>query len=230
MPASKAAKTKAKQIGPGRLSAEQTAELPDRLIDAAVKLFHEHGFADSTMDQIAKGAGASTKTLYSRFANKSEILEAAVRRNVQRTVADHLRSFALNPAESEPAEFLYRFGVQVCVGNFVDETIAMTRVTFAEAHRFPVLLHMYREVTGRGREALANALRLWRENGMIEFDADPNAAGALCFDMMTSELRIRAVLGDPASRPEIERYVRLAVNVFMSGVVVRRPKASAKRK
>ena len=31
------------------------------------------------MDQIAKRAGASTKTLYSRFDNKSEILEAVVR-------------------------------------------------------------------------------------------------------------------------------------------------------
>lgn len=226
-----AAKTKARQIGPGRLSAAQTAELPDRLMDAALSLFSQHGFSDTTMDQIAKRAGASTKTLYSRFSSKSEILESVVRRDVQRTVADHLRSFALNPAESEPREFLYRFGVQVCTGNLMEESTAIVRVTFAEAHRYPVLMRMYREVTARGKSALAHALRTWRDAGRISFSADSEAAGALCFDMMTAEIRARAVLGDPATRQEVERYVKFAVDTFMDGLITEtKPKGAAKRK
>lgn len=227
-----AAKAKKPQIGPGRLSVEQTAELPDRLMDAALSLFNEHGFADTTMDEIAKRAGASTKTLYSRFSNKGELLEAVVRRDVQRTVADHLRSFALNPAESAPREFLYKFGLQVCAGNLERESTAIVRVTFAEAHRFPVLMRMYREVTARGKLALANALRIWRDDGRISFTADSEAAGALCFDMMTAEMRARAVLGDPPTRAEVERYVKFAVDAFMDGVITEgKPKAKrAERK
>ena len=34
---------------PGRLSAEQAAELPGRLMDAALALFTERGYGDTTM-------------------------------------------------------------------------------------------------------------------------------------------------------------------------------------
>src|SRR5215468_478285 len=108
---SKSAMTKSAvkiQRGPGRLSAEQVEELPNRLLDAAFELFIERGFADATMDDIAKRAGASTKTLYSRFANKMEILQAVVERNVEKTVLMHVRSFAERPETSTPRDYLYK--------------------------------------------------------------------------------------------------------------------------
>src|SRR5215469_800485 len=104
---------KIQRTGPGRLSAEQTEELPNRLMDAAFNLFAERGFADATMDDIAKRAGASTKTLYSRFANKTELLEAVVQRNIEHTVLAHLRTFALTPEASTPHDYLFRFGMQI---------------------------------------------------------------------------------------------------------------------
>lgn len=230
MPASSAKKRPS--LGPGRLSAEDAAELPDRLLDAAFLLFTEQGFAGATMDGIAKRAGASTKTLYSRFANKSEILEAVVRRNVQRTVADHLRGFALRPEESEPREFLYKFAMQIGMANLAEETGGLVRITFSEAHRYPVLRRMYNEVTGRGIDAIAGALRLWRESGQLAFDGDPQELGKLCFIMTTHEMRARAVLGDPMMRSELERYVSTAVDVFLSGIASKAgaPKPKVKRK
>lgn len=211
-------------MGPGRLSAEAAAELPDRLLDAAFLLFSEQGFADATMDQIAKRAGASTKTLYSRFANKSEILEAVVRRNVQRTVADHLRGFALRPDESEPREFLYKFGLQVGMANLSEETSGLTRVTFAEGNRYPILTRMYREVTGRAITAISGALRIWREQGKVDFVDDPDLLAAVCFAAMTDTQRIRAALGDPMSRAELQRYVSCAADVIMGSIEPKRPK------
>jgi AcrR family transcriptional regulator len=64
--------------GPGRLSAEDAAKLPDRLLDAALEVFNEKNFADATMEQIARRAGASTKTLYARYADKAAVVEAVV--------------------------------------------------------------------------------------------------------------------------------------------------------
>lgn len=214
-------------FGPGRLSAEDAAELPDRLLDAAFVLFTEQGFAGASMDNIAKRAGASTKTLYSRYANKAELLEAVVRRNVQSTVADHLRSFALRPEESDPREFLFKFAMQVGMANLADETAGLVRVTFAEGHRFPVLTRMYREVTGRGVTAIAAALRIWRETGALRFDGDPQLLARLCFGMLTDSMRIRAILGDPMSRAELERYVGAGVDVFLQGI---QPPATAQMK
>jgi AcrR family transcriptional regulator len=216
------------RVGPGRLSAEQTAELPDRLLDAAFVLFTEHGFAGATMDQIAKRAGASTKTLYSRYDNKSEILEEVVRRNVQRTVADHLRGFALRPEESEPHEFLTKFAMQIGMANLALETAGLVRLSFAEAHRFPVFAEMYREVTGRGIEAIGRALRLWREAGKLDFDEDPHDLGVLAFAMLTHEMRVNAVLGQPMSRAELQKYVTLGVDVFLRGIEPEKPRRKRK--
>src|SRR5689334_6638391 len=61
--------------GPGRLSAEDAAALPDRLLDAAFELFSAQGYAGTSMEEIAKKAGASTKTLYGRYAGKAELLK-----------------------------------------------------------------------------------------------------------------------------------------------------------
>lgn len=218
------------RVGPGRLSAAAAAELPDRLLDAAFTLFSEHGFAGASMDQIAKNAGASTKTLYSRFNNKAEILEAVIMRNVQRTVADVLRGFALRPEESEPREYLSKFAMQIGVANLAEETAGLMRVSFAEGHRFPVLARLYREVTGRGVDAISNALRLWRDNGILDFEADPRDLGKLAFGMLTDVMRIRAVMGDPMSRAELQRHVDLAVDVFLRGIKPEKVKRAAKRK
>jgi AcrR family transcriptional regulator len=212
------------RVGPGRLSAAEAAELPDRLLDAALVLFSEHGFAGASMDQIAKRAGASTKTLYSRFNNKTEILEAVITRNVQRTIADVLRGFGLRPAESEPREFLTKFAMQIGMANLVEETAGIMRVSFAEGHRFPVLARLYREVTGRGVDAIANGLRAWRDQGKLDFDHDPQELAKLVFGMLTDIMRIRAVMGDPMSRSELQRHVDLGVEVFLRGLAPEKPK------
>ena len=64
-------KTTKARGGPGRLSAEDAALLPDRLLDAALELFNERTYAEATMEQIARRAGASTTTLYARYADKT---------------------------------------------------------------------------------------------------------------------------------------------------------------
>jgi len=228
MPAASAKKRP--RLGPGRLSAEDAAELPDRLLDAALVLFSEHGFSGTSMDHIAKKAGASTKTLYSRFNNKAEILEAVIMRNVQRTVADVLRGFALRPEESEPREYLTKFAMQIGVANLSEETAGIIRVSFSEGHRFPVLARLYRETTGRGVEAIANALRLWRDSGKLEFDEDPRDLAKLAFGALTDGMRIRAVMGDPMPRSELLRHIDLGVDVFLRGIKPEKPRKTRRRK
>jgi AcrR family transcriptional regulator len=217
------------RVGPGRLSSQQAAELPDRLLDAAFIQFTEHGFAGATMDQIAKRAGASTKTLYSRFDSKSEILEAVIRRNVQRTVADAVRNMTLRPEDTPPREFLVKFAMQIGVANMADETAGLVRLSLAEAHRFPVFAKMYREVTGLGVKAIARALNIWRDQKLIDFDNDPQDLAMLAFVMLTHEMRISAVLGQPMSRAELQRHVDLGVEVFLRGIESAKPKRSKRK-
>lgn len=206
------------QRGPGRLSADEMEELPNRLMDAAFELFIEHGFADTTMDQIAKRAGASTKTLYNRYANKMEVLQAVVERNVEKTILTHVRNFALSPQTSTPREYLYKLGLQVAIG-VGDPGSGLQRVSLSEAHRFPQLRKNYRDVIGRGVDAVANALRVWRDKGLIVLDEDPHIVATVVFSALTDVPRTRSVIGDPMSRAEAERHVATGVDLVLSGML-----------
>lgn len=60
------------------LRARQAAETRRAIIDAAIKLFRERGWAATTLPMIAGEAGTSVDAIYSTFGTKSELLIAAV--------------------------------------------------------------------------------------------------------------------------------------------------------
>jgi AcrR family transcriptional regulator len=49
-----------------------------KILSASVELFSQYGFKTITMDDIARRAGISKKTLYQHFANKHEIVNESV--------------------------------------------------------------------------------------------------------------------------------------------------------
>src|SRR5690242_7696189 len=101
------AKTRRKQRrGAGRLPAEDAAKLNDRLLDAAQELFTTKGFNQTTMDEIARLAGSSTQTIYARFPNKMEMLEAVVRRVVDTSFTGQLAETVTHPRDVPPRTFL----------------------------------------------------------------------------------------------------------------------------
>ena len=58
--------------------AERAAAKRQRVIEAASLVFRRHGFAQTSMDNIAVAAGMSRPALYLVFPNKEEIFAAAV--------------------------------------------------------------------------------------------------------------------------------------------------------
>jgi AcrR family transcriptional regulator len=66
-----------------RLSrAEQRDQTRARLLDAAEKVFVEHGFHAASVDQVAEEAGYSKGAVYSNFENKDELFLAVLERRV----------------------------------------------------------------------------------------------------------------------------------------------------
>jgi AcrR family transcriptional regulator len=49
-----------------------------KILGAAAELFSQYGFKTITMDDIARRAGISKKTLYQHFANKQEVVNESV--------------------------------------------------------------------------------------------------------------------------------------------------------
>ena len=56
------------------LRQKQATETRLRILDAAQKLFGDHGYAATTVEAIAGAAGVATDTIYATFANKAGVL------------------------------------------------------------------------------------------------------------------------------------------------------------
>ena len=69
---------------------------PQELLDAALDLFVEKGFAATRSEEVAARAGASKGTLYLYYPSKEELLKEVIRHNVVNEIAEGveiIRSF-----------------------------------------------------------------------------------------------------------------------------------------
>lgn len=80
------------------MASYRTSQLTkDRIYKSALLLFAEHGYAATSLTDIAKAAGVSTGTLYRYYPSKGDLLMRIGRKSV-----DHLDEFARNLPESMP--------------------------------------------------------------------------------------------------------------------------------
>ena len=61
---------------------------PQELLDAALTLFVEKGFAATRIDEVARHAGVSKGTLYLYYPSKEDLFKAVVRRNLSSLIAE----------------------------------------------------------------------------------------------------------------------------------------------
>lgn len=203
------------RAGPGRLSAEQAAELPERLLDAATELFSQDGYGKTTMERIAKAAGASTKTLYARYENKTEVLRDVVRRMAERTLAEQFAVMPADPAQVEPPKYLKGLCGRIA-HRIAEEGAGINKLAFSEARHVPELADIYAQVIGRGHGLIGAALEVWRAQGLLPWLDDIPRAAALCLTMTTDAVRIRTALGVP--NEDIDAEVSFAVELFLRGL------------
>jgi AcrR family transcriptional regulator len=67
------------------LREEQKRFTRNRLIEAAVEILSEHGYAASTVDQIVAAAGASRATFYLHFKSKTDLVQQMTRESQSAT-------------------------------------------------------------------------------------------------------------------------------------------------
>jgi AcrR family transcriptional regulator len=79
---------------------QQKANTARRIFEAALRLFHERGFAATTVEQITRAAGVAKGTFFVHFASKEAVLEHIGRLQMDRLYA----AFSDNAAfEAQPA-------------------------------------------------------------------------------------------------------------------------------
>ena len=153
---------------------------PDEVLDAALDLFIEQGFAQTRVEDIAKRAGLSKGAVYLYFPSKESIIEALVRRAVV-PIAEHALSFA-REYEGDP-KLVISMVLKMLGGRLGDpRVVAIPKLLMREVLNFPELAAMYRgEVLDKVMPVVAGLLAKGIDKGYLR-QVDP-------------ELTIRSIVG-----------------------------------
>jgi AcrR family transcriptional regulator len=191
--------------GGGRpsLRAEQVAQTRAALVAAGRHHFGQHGFADTSVEEIARQARVTTGALYHHFPTKAALFEA-VFEQVHRDIM--AASGAAAAAAPDEVEFLARaFEV------FLDAILepAAQRILITDA---PAVLGLARftELDERfAFAAIADRLRAARDAGRLRAD-DPDTLARLFLGALTRGSMLIAGSDQPkATRDEVARAVRV---------------------
>ena len=153
---------------------------PDEVLDAALILFTQQGFANTTVQQVAKLAGISKGAVYLYFPSKHSLLEGLVDRAIA-PVADQALGM-ITTYRGDPRPVIGKFLIALAAKSNDPKALNIPKIILREAVAAPEIAQMYRrEVLDKAIPALTALLRQGVEGGHIRA-VDP-------------ELTVRSIIG-----------------------------------
>lgn len=129
------------------------AERPQELLDAALALFVEKGFAATRAEEVARRAGVSKGTLYLYFESKEELLKAVIRERLSSRIAAAADFVAGH--EGSCADLLRNVLTLWWSDVLRSDASGVFKLVIAEVRNFPEIAEFYvREVVDPGQRLL----------------------------------------------------------------------------
>ncbi len=219
-----------KTAPPAPASARQRrkAARPQELLEAALALFVEKGFAATRSEEVAARAGVSKGTLYLYYPSKEELFKAVVRESFGTKIAEGVSE--LGKHQGSMAELLTwmlgswweRMGRTPAGG--------IHKIMMSEARNFPELAAFYNdEVIEPSCALLAEVVRRGVASGEFR-DVDPDAAVMVLIGPMLHlvlhEHSIGAAGPTHDHKPEPEKVLQLQLELMFEGLL-NRPRGGA---
>ncbi len=195
---------------------------PGELLDAALDLFVEKGFAATRAEEVAARAGVSKGTLFLYFPSKEELFKAVVRENIS-------GRFGEWQAELEqfegPTPDLVRYGMRLWWERIgATRASGITKLIISEARNFPDIAAFYQqEVIRPANELMRKILQRGIDRGEfrpldIEYAIFGFVAPMIFLIMMKHSLGACVPQDYPL---DPERYVDCQVDNLLHGLCVR---------
>lgn len=140
------------------------AERPDELIDAALALFVEKGFAGTRAEEIAKRAGVSKGTLYLYYPSKEELLKAVIEQRLSTEIAAGAQAVASH--EGSCADLLTEVLAAWWERVVASDASAVFKLLITEVRNFPDIAAFYvQQVVEPGSRIIGQILEMGIERG-----------------------------------------------------------------
>lgn len=130
---------------------------PQELLDAALELFVERGFAATRMEEIATLAGVSKGTLYLYYASKEDLLKAVIRERLSGEI--EIGAAAMAGHVGSCAELLRQLVEQWWLRVYDSPASGVFKLIITEVRSFPDIAAYYRrEVVEPGTQLIGAVL------------------------------------------------------------------------
>jgi AcrR family transcriptional regulator len=130
---------------------------PQELLEAAIDLFVERGYAATRLEDVARCAGVSKGTLYLYYENKEELFKAVVRSSIVPVIGEAEVSIA--EFEGHSADLLRHLIHSWWRRLGATKASGIIKLVMAEADNFPELAAFYQEeVINRGTRTMSGML------------------------------------------------------------------------
>lgn len=195
----------------------RAGDRPDEILDAALRLFLKHGFAQTTVQSIAAAAGLSKGALYLYFPSKEALLEGLVNRAVapvaERVVAD------LSERRDHPRQAIAQALSGFAAALEDERTIAVPMLVIREAPQLPRIAAIYRErVLSRVLPALVGLIEDGIARGLIR-PVDAELTVRTLVGPVVAHVILARVFGVvPPGGLALERFVAHHLDIVFRGL------------
>jgi AcrR family transcriptional regulator len=187
----------------------------EQILEAALKVFSDGGFAETTMDAVALAVGVSKASLYNYFPTKDALLQALVQR------------FSLLPELSELIDGIRSLPAERAIPTLVGQIWPrlrqrreLARILVREVQSFPDRARAYTErVRIPAFRAFADYLQGRMDRGELAA-RDPIASAQCLFGMIWSFLLSQELMGERELHPfSDEEVVTVISQLFLRGAL-----------
>jgi AcrR family transcriptional regulator len=193
---------------------------PQELLDAALELFVEKGFAATRAEEVALRAGVSKGTLYLYYPSKEDLLKAVIAQHLSAEIADGAERAAAHPGSNADVlrDVLATWWTRV-----VESPVSgIFKLVITEVRNFPEIAEFYvREVIEPGKALIGRFVRRGIACGEFR-EVDPDAVVySLVLPMIMLCLHKHSIAACMPMEPPLDApaFIRQHIGLVLEGLV-----------
>jgi TetR/AcrR family transcriptional regulator, mexJK operon transcriptional repressor len=190
------------------------------VVDAARTLFLRHGYAGTTMEEIAATAGLTKRTIYNNYGDK-DALFTAILADVLAYAEVFARglheAFTVGVTAANLDATLHDLGRRLALGIVRPEVIALRRLLVRESRTFPALgAEYFDRAPGQVLEALASGFEHLRRRRLLRVPNAARAAAQFAYLVAGEPLDRAMLVGSLPSDEHVIVCARDGVETFLA--------------
>lgn len=198
---------------------------PQELLESALDLFVERGYAATRLDDVAKQAGVSKGTLYLYFTNKEELFKAVVRENLFPVLTE--AEEIIDRHQGSSAELFREFILKWWEKIGETKLSGITKLMIAESGNFPEVTQFYHdEVISRSNAIIIRMLERGIARGEFRPIDTANAQRVICAPIIMLMMWKHSFGACQAGAISPQQYLECFSDLLLRGLLIEPSMAS----